>query len=322
MRRRHVIALVGGAIAWPLVARAQQPAIPVIGFLGMNPVSAYASRLDGLRAGIRDAGYVEGRTVAIEFRWADGPADLPELAAELVRRQVALIICSGNAATSAAKAATAKIPIVFSAADDPVRLGFVASFNRPGGNMTGVSLISGTLGAKRLELLRQLVPNPTTIAVLMNPKNPAESERDVHAAAQAIGQRTSVLQASTKAAIEEAFATLAREKADAILVSADAFFTAQRELLAELAVRYRVPAMYAWREFPEVGGLISYGTSLSSSYRQIGVYAGRILKGEKPADLPVIQPTAFELVINLKTAKALGLAIPDKLLALVDEVIE
>jgi putative ABC transport system substrate-binding protein len=321
-RREFITLLSSAAAAWPLAVRAQQPPVPVIGFLGMNPASGYASRLDGLRSGLRDAGYIDGHNVAIAFLWADDPTELPRLAAELVRRDVAVIICSGNTATGAAKAATAKIPIVFSGADDPVKLGFVSSFNRPGGNMTGVSLISGTLGAKRLELLRQLVPNPTTIALLTNPKNPAESGRDVQAAAQAIGQRTLVLRASTKGEIEEAFAALAREKADAILVNADALFTAEREILAGLAVRYRVPAMYPWREFAEAGGLVSYGTSLSYGYRQIGIYAGRILKGEKPAELPVIQPTAFELVINLKTAKALGLAIPDKLLALSDEVIE
>jgi putative tryptophan/tyrosine transport system substrate-binding protein len=321
-RREFITLLSSAAAAWPLAVRAQQPPVPVIGFLGMNPASGYASRLDGLRSGLRDAGYIDGHNVAIAFLWADDPTELPRLAAELVRRDVAVIICSRNTATGAAKAATAKIPIVFSGADDPVKLGFVSSFNRPGGNMTGVSLISGTLGAKRLELLRQLVPNPTTIALLTNPKNPAESGRDVQAAAQAIGQRTLVLRASTKGEIEEAFAALAREKADAILVNADALFTAEREILAGLAVRYRVPAMYPWREFAEAGGLVSYGTSLSYGYRQIGIYAGRILKGEKPAELPVIQPTAFELVINLKTAKALGLAIPDKLLALSDEVIE
>ncbi len=234
-----------------------------------------------------------------------------------------MIVSSGNAATRAAKTATSKIPIVFSAADDPVRLGFVASFNRPGGNMTGLSLISGALGPKRLELLRELVPNATVIAVLTNPKNPAEDNaRGEQATARAIGQRILVLNTSTVAEIEQAFAALVQQQADALLVTADALFTAQRELLVALAARHRLPASYAWREFAEAGGLMSYGTNLSHGYHQVGAYVGRILKGEKPPDLPVIQPTRFELVINLKTAKALGLQVPDKLIALADETIE
>jgi len=322
MRRRELIALLGTAAAWPLAVRAQQSAMPVIGFLGVAPASSYVSRLEGLRSGLRDLGYIEGSNVVFAFQWADSPAQLPQLAAELAKREVAVIVTSGNTATRAAKTATSSIPIVFSAADDPVKLGFVASFNRPGGNVTGVSLISGALGPKRLELLRGLVPNAMVIGVLMNAKNPAEDIRGEQAAARAIGQRIVVLDASSAAEIEQAFAAIARQRADALLVNADALFTAERELLVALAARYRVPAIYAWREFAEAGGLMSYGTNLNRSYHQVGTYVGRILKGEKPADLPVMQPTNFEFIINLRTAKALGLDVPDRLLALADEVIE
>ena len=324
LKRREFISLLGGAaVAWPLAARAQQPAMPVIGFLGIGPASANVSRVDGLRSGLQELGYVEGRNIIIDFRWADVPAQLPGLAVKLAQEQVTVIVSGGNSAASAAKAATASIPIVFSAADDPVWLGFVSSFNRPGGNMTGVSMISGALGAKRLELLREFVPNATMIAVLTNPNNPAEDKlRDEQATARSIGLRILVLDASTVGKIEQAFATIARQQADALIVNADALFTAERRLIVMLAARYRLPAIFAWREFAEAGGLMSYGTSFSYSYHQLGVYVGRILKGEKPADLPVMQPTKFELVINRKTAKALGLEIPDKLLALADEVIE
>jgi putative ABC transport system substrate-binding protein len=322
-RREFIAALAGAAAAWPLAGRAQQPALPVIGFLGIGPAAANASRVDGLRSGLQELGYVEGRNVIIDFRWADGAGQLPELAVKLAQAQVAVIVSGGNSAASAAKAATASIPIVFTAADDPVRLGFVSSFNRPGGNMTGVSMISGALGPKRLELLRELVPNATTIALLTNPNNPAEDNlRDEQATAQSIGQRIMVLDATTVGEIEQAFATIGRQQADALIVNADALFTAERQLIVMLAARYRLPAIFAWREFAEAGGLMSYGTSFSSNYRQMGVYVGRILKGEKPADLPVQQPTKFELVINLKTAKALGLAVPDKLLVAADQVIE
>jgi putative ABC transport system substrate-binding protein len=322
MSRREFIALLGTVAAWPLSARAQQLAMPVIGFLGVAPASSYVSRLEGLRSGLRDLGYIEGSNAVFAFQWADSPAQLPQLAAELAKREVTVIVTSGNTATRAAKTATSSIPIVFSAADDPVKLGFVASFNRPGGNVTGVSLISGALGPKRLELLRGLVPNAMVIGVLMNPKNPAEDIRGEQAAARAIGQRIVVLDASSAAEIEQAFAAIASQRADALLVNADALFTAERELLVALAARYRVPAIYAWREFAEAGGLMSYGTNLNRSYHQVGTYVGRILKGEKPADLPVMQPTNFEFFINLRTAKALGLDVPDRLLALADEVIE
>jgi putative ABC transport system substrate-binding protein len=324
MRRREFITLLGSAAAaWPLAVRAQQPAMPVISFLGIAPAASYASRVDGLRSGLRELGYVEGRNVVIAFRWAESPAELAELAAELAKREVAVIVTSGNAATRAAKAATSKIPIVFSAGGDPVKLGFVASFNQPGGNVTGLSNISGVLGAKRLELLRELVPKATVIGLLMNPNNPTEDNlRDEQAAARAVGQRILVLDASTVAEIEQAFAALAQQQAGALLVNADALFTSQRELLVALAARRRLPAIYAWREFAEAGGLMSYGTNLPHAYHQVGAYVGRILKGEKPSDLPVMQPTKFELIINLKAAKALGLQVPDKLIALADEVIE
>jgi putative tryptophan/tyrosine transport system substrate-binding protein len=324
MKRREFITLLGGAAAaWPAGARAQQPAVPVLGFLGNAPASGYASRLEGLRAGLRETGFVDGSSVAFEFRYAETSAQLPALAAELVERNVAAIICSGNYATRAAKAATSKIPILFSAADDPVKLGFVASFNRPGGNVTGLSLISGALGAKRLELLRAFVPKATVIALMVNPNNPAEGLlRDEQAAARDIGQRIVVVGAASAAELEAAFVALVRQNAEAILINADSFFTAEREPLVALAARHRLPAIYAWREFAEAGGLMSYGTSLRYAYHQIGQYAGRILKGEKPADLPVMQPTKFEFVINLRTARALGREVPDRLLALADEVIE
>jgi putative ABC transport system substrate-binding protein len=281
MTRREFITLLGGAAAaWPLAARAQQVRVPVIGFLSLAPASSAVGRVEGLRSGLRELGYVEGSNLVIEFRWAESPARLPALAAELVKRDVAVIVTTGNAASRAAKAATSTVPIVFSAADDPVRLGFVASFNRPGGKMTGLSLISGALGPKRLELLRQLVPAARTIAILANPNNPAEDNlRGEQAAAQAIGQRILVLDASTVAEIEKGFAALVEQQADAVLVNADILFTAQRELLVGLAARHGLPAIYAWREFAEAGGLVSYGTNLSHGYREMGLYAGRILKG-------------------------------------------
>jgi putative ABC transport system substrate-binding protein len=313
-RRAFIAALGSAAAAWPVVARAQR-AIPVVGWLGIAPASSNASRLAGVRLGLRDVGYVEGTNVVFEFRWAESLDQLPKLAAELVKREVAVIVATGNAATRAARTATSRIPIVFAAADDPVRLGYVVSFNRPGGNLTGLSLISGALGAKRLELARELVPNATVIAVLTNPNNPAAEGRDEQRIAHTIGQRVLLLNASAVSEIEQAFQTLARERAEVLVVNADAFFTAQRELLVTLAARHNLPAIYAWREFVQAGGLMSYGTSLFASYQQMGTYVGRILKGEKPADLPIMQPTQFELVINLKAAKAYGLDISPKLLA-------
>jgi putative ABC transport system substrate-binding protein len=323
MRRRDLISLIGAALIWARPARAQQSAVPVIGFLGLGPAAGSAGRLKGLAAGLQEFGFVAGTNAIMEFRWADKPDELPELAVDLVQRRPAVIVTSGNAATVAAKSASSEIPIVFSVADDPVRLGFVASFSRPGGTLTGVSLISGALGAKRLELLRELMPNARLIAMLMNPNNPAEAMiRDEQAKAVAIGQKILVATATNESELETAFAQIARERADAILVSADAFFTAHRDEIAALAARSRIPSIYPWREYAEAGGLISYGTSLADSYRQVGIYVGRTLRGVKPADLPVIQPTRIELVINLNTAKALSFEISPKLLALADAVIE
>jgi len=320
MKRREFITLLGGAAAWPVVARAQTA--PVIGFLGLAPASGNAGRIEALRAGLRELGYVEGGNLAIEFRWVENPDQLRQFAADLVQRRVAVIVTSGNVATVAAKSATSSIPIIFSVADDPVRLGLVASFNKPGGNITGVSLISGALGPKRIELLRELVPATTLIAMLVNPTNPAEAQRDEQAAASAIGQRFLVLTATAERDIEAAFATLVSQHAGAIIINADSFFTAHRDKIIRLAAQYKIPAIYPWREYAEAGGLMSYGTSFADSYRQLGVYVGRVLRGVKPADLPVTQPTRIELVINLTTAKALGLEISAKLLALSDAIVE
>jgi ABC-type uncharacterized transport system substrate-binding protein len=323
MRRRQFLGIVGGATAWPVVARAQTPTAPVIGFLGLAPASGNAGRIEALRAGLRELGYVEGGNLVIEFRWAENPDQLRQFAADLVQRQVAVIVTSGNVATIAAKSATSSIPIIFSVADDPVRLGLVASFNKPGGNITGVSLISGALGPKRIELLRELVRATNLIAMLVNPTNPAEAnQRDEQAAARAIGQRILVLTATAERDIEAAFATLVSQHAGAIIINADSFFTAHRDKIIGLAAHYKIPAIYPWREYAEAGGLMSYGTSFADSYRQLGVYVGRVLRGVKPTDLPVTQPTRIELVINLSTAKALGLEISAKLLALSDAVVE
>src|SRR5262245_46723 len=323
MRRRSFILLIGAAFAWPRAALAQRPAAPVIGFLGLAPASGSASRVEALRAGLREFGFVDGQNVGMEFRWAEKPDQLRQLAVDLVQRGPSVIVTSGNAATVAAKSANTEIPIIFSVADDPVRLGFVASFSRPPAALTGTSLISGALGAKRLELLRELMPNARLIAILTNPNNPAEAIiRDEQAKALAIGQQILVATATNEAELTTAFARIAGERADAILVSADAFFTARRDEIAALAARARIPAIYPWREYAEAGGLMSYGTSLADSYRQLGVYVGRVLRGVKPADLPMIQPTRIELVINLNTAKALSFEISPKLLALADAVIE
>ena len=325
MKRREFITLLSGAAAaWPLAARAQQPAMPVIGFLRSASLIDATHLVAAFRRGLKETGFVEGQNVAIEYRSADDHLDrLPALVADLIRRPVAVIV--GNiAAALAAKAATTAVPIVFVTGTDPVRDGLVASLNRPGGNVTGVSFLAGELGTKRLELLRQVAPRATTIAVLVNP-NSAETvaeRREVEVAAQAIGQQLIVLDVESVRDVEAAFATFVERGAGALLIGTGPFMNSHRERLAALAVHYRLPAIFSLREFPAAGGLMSYGTSITDGYRQAGNYVGRILKGEKPADLPAVQSTKFELVINLKTAKALGLEIPDKLLALADEVIE
>jgi putative tryptophan/tyrosine transport system substrate-binding protein len=325
--RRDFITLLGGAAAaWSVAARAQQQALPVIGHI--SAASPGRHLMTALRQGLAETGYVEGRDVVIEPRFAEGQYDrLPMMAAELVRRQVAVIIASPTPAALAAKAATASLPIVFGATDDPVKLGLVASLARPGGNATGVNIYIAEFGlsAKRLGLLRELVPGATRIAALINPKNAANAEavtKDVEAAASIIGSPIALVRASDSREIEAAFATLARDRADALLVGTDPFFYSRRLQLATLATRHAIPAVYTVREYPEAGGLMSYGTSLAEVFRQIGVYTGRILRGAKPAELPVVQPTKFEFVINLPSARALGLEVPPTLLARADEVIE
>jgi putative tryptophan/tyrosine transport system substrate-binding protein len=327
MRRRQFITLLGGAaVAWPLAARAQQLAVPVIGLLDTRSPDGMTDRLRAFREGLKDSGYVERENVAIEYRWAENQLDrLPELAAELVRRQVAVIAATGTSPALAAKAATATIPIVFIVGEDPVRLGLVASLARPGGNLTGVNLVSGELTAKRLELLREMVPGAARIVVLVNPAVATTTEttlRDVQLAGRAMGLQIQVLDASTIREIDAAFATFVRERPDAVFVGIDVFFNSRRAQLVNLASRHAVPATFVNREFPEIGGLMSYGSNIAGAFRQVGVYAGRILKGAKPADLPVVQSTKFELVINASTARMLGLTVPDKLLATADEVIE
>ena len=327
MKRRQFITLLGGAVAtWPLAARAQQPVMPVIGFLSIRPPGTDPHFLAAFHQGLKEAGYVEGQNVAIEYRWAEFKDErLPAMADDLVRRQVAVIVATGStAAASAAKAATATIPIVFGAGGDPVKEGLVGSLNRPAGNITGVTPFTYVLGAKQLELLHQMVPTASTIAVLVNQNN-ADSDaqlRDVQAAARKLGLRILALAVSSDRELETVFATLVRERAGALLIASDAFFTAHRVQLAVLTARHAVPAIYTLREFPMAGGLMSYAADLADTYRQLGVYVGRILKGTKPADLPVMQPTKFQLVINLKTARTLGLSVPDRLLVLADEVIE
>jgi putative ABC transport system substrate-binding protein len=323
VKRRDFIALIGGAAAWPLAARAQQPAMPVIGFLDVrSPDVMMEDRLRAFRQGLKDTGYVERENVAIEYRWADNQVDrLPELAAELVRRQVAALVTIGPVAGLAAKAATTTIPIVFIVAEDPVRLGFVASLARPGGNLTGVNIFTLELAAKRLELLRELVPGVARMAVLVT-ASAETTVRDTEAVARPLGLQIQVFNVSTILEIDAAFATFARERPDALFVAGDPFLSGRRVQLAQLAAFHRLPATYALRDYAEAGGLMSYGPSIKDAWRQIGVYTGRILKGAKPADLPVVQPNKFELVINAGTARMLGLTVPDKLLAAADEVIE
>jgi putative ABC transport system substrate-binding protein len=327
MRRRDFISLVGGsAVAWPLAARAQQPTMPVIGFLDARSPDGMTDRLRGFREGLKESGYVERENVAIEYRWAENQLDrLPELTAELVRRQVAVIATIAPPSVLAAKAATTTIPIVFVVNEDPVGLGLVASLARPGGNVTGINILTGELVAKRLELLRELVPGTARVAVLINPASATIAEstlRDAQAAARVIGLQIQAYNASSSQEINAAFATFVRERPDAFFVSGDPLFNSRRVQLAQLATFYRLPATYSLREFVEAGGLMSYGPSITDAFRQIGVYAGRILKGAKPADLPVVQSSKFELVINAQTAQMLNLTIPPSLLATADEVIE
>ena len=326
-KRRAFITLLGSAaVAWPRAARAQQTAMPVVGFLSGRSPGEAASAVDAFRQGLGEIGYIEGQNVTIEYRWAEGHYDrLPALAAELVARQVAVIAATGGEASGlAAKAATATIPIVFTMGGDPVELGLVVSLNKPGGNVTGVTFIVGDIATKRLGLLRQLVPNATTIAMLVNPNYPATSAevRDVQAAARTIGLEIDLLPASTSREIDAALATFVRKRPDALFVGGDPFLLGQRDQIASLAAHHAVPTTYPQREYVDAGGLMSYGTSVPKGYRQAGLYAGRILRGTKPAELPVLQPTNLELAINLKTAKALGLDVPDRLLAIADEVIE
>jgi putative ABC transport system substrate-binding protein len=326
VRRREFITLLGSAAAaWPVAARAQQIPVPVIGYLGNGSPEASANRVAALRKGLNQAGYVEGINLTIQFRWADNDdARLPELAADLVRRRVTVFVTANTSATVAAKSATATIPIVFNSGGDPVKLGLVASFNRPGGNITGLSGMTAELGAKRLGLLHELLPSASRFAMLLGPSNELV---EIHigvarAAAAAIGRQMEVYHANTGREIDAVFTLLMQNRIEALLVPPVQFFTDRRVQLATLTARHAVPAIYATRENTEVGGLMSYGPSIADQFRQIGLYVGRILKGEKAADLPVMQPTKFELIINLATARALGIEVPSTLLALADEVIE
>src|SRR6516225_10047850 len=325
MKRREFITLLGGATAWPLAARAQQPTVPVIGFLSSSALADRARYLPAFRQGLRETGYVEGQNVVIEYRWAQDQYNrLPDLAADLVRRQVTVIAAHDTSSAIVAKAATTTIPIVFVTGGDPVKLGLVASLNRPGGNVTGVTFVAAELGAKQLGLLHELQPGAVRIGVLVDPYFAVTQSfvSDVQAAALSIGKQIEVLEAPTGRDIDTAFASLAQKPVDALVVAPSPLLNNRRVQLVTLATYHRVPAIYSWREAAEVGGLMSYGTSLSDAYRQAGVYTGRILKGEKPADQPVMQSSKFESRINLNTAKAFGLSFPPGLLAIADEVIE
>jgi putative ABC transport system substrate-binding protein len=326
MRRREFIVGLGGATAWPLVARAQRPALPVVGFLNSASADKYAPMVAAFRQGLKETGYVEGQNVAVEYRWAEGQYDrVPAMAAELVRRKVAVIVANtpGNLV---AKAATTTIPIVFTISGDPVQIGLVASLSRPGGNVTGVAQLNVEVGSKRLQLVHELLPTASIIAVLVNPANPNTEGlvrvRDLQAAAHTLGLELHVLQASTEGDLNTVFATLVQVRPGALMIVADPFLLSQSEQLAALALRHGVPAIFQGHEFAAAGGLLSYGGGVPDSYRLVGGYTGRILKGEKPSDLPVQQSTRLELIINLKTAKALGLTIPETLLATADEVIQ
>jgi putative tryptophan/tyrosine transport system substrate-binding protein len=328
IERRQFISAIGGAsLAWPLAARAQQPAMPVIGLLGSASLALWAGRMRAFHEGLSETGYVDGRNVAIEYRWAEGRNDrLPALATDLVRRRVAVIVSPGSTpAALAAKAATSTIPIVFWVGGDPIELGLVASLNRPEGNLTGVTTVASEIGPKRLELLHELLPAATVFALLVNPTSPGlavSTSNEVQAAARAFGLQLHVLHASTDRDLDEVFANLIQLRAGGLVIGNDAFFSSQFEQLSALAIRQAVPTVYQFREFAAAGGLMGYGGSLTGAFHGAGVYTGRILKGEKPADLPIQQQTKIELIINLKTAKALGLTVPTALLVAADEVIE
>jgi putative ABC transport system substrate-binding protein len=326
IRRRQCIALLGSvAVAWPLAARAQQPALPVIGFLSGGSPAFYASRLDAIRQGLQHVGFVEGQNVAIEYRWAEGANDrLPLLAADLIRRRVAVLIANATASALAAKLATSTLPVVFLTGGDPVELKLVASLNRPDGNVTGVTFLVNKLVAKRLELLSELVPGATTLGMLVDPNNPnAQADmKDAQTAADKIGRQLLVLKIGSEADLDQAFATLVEQRISALFVAANANFIIWRDRLIALAAGHKIAASYTTRDFVLAGGLMSYGSDLREAYRQVGVYAGQVLKGTKPADLPVVQSSKFELVINASTARMLGLTVPPSLLAIADEVIE
>ena len=325
MQRREFISLLGGAVAIPLAARAQQSAMPVVGFLGTGSASSDDFRVTAFRQGLKDSGYAEGRNVAIEIRWADGQYNrLPQLAADLVGRSVAVIFAGPIAATLAAKAATSKIPIVFANGNDPVKFGIVASINRPNGNITGVSLLFNMLAAKHLELLHEMVPQAVLIGMLVNPSNPSAEvdSREIETAAKTLGRKLIMVSASTPEDIDAAFAKLAEQRIGALFIHADAYFASRYQQLAALARRYAIPTIFYIRDFVAAGGLMSYGPNIADAYRRAGVYSGRILSGEKPGELPVEQSVKVELIINLKTAKSLGLTVPMSLLARADEIIE
>jgi ABC-type uncharacterized transport system substrate-binding protein len=327
MKRRQFITLLGCTAAWPIVARAQEPGVPVIGFLSSASAEPTAYLLDAFRKGLSESGYIEGQNIAIEYRWADGQYDrLPDLATDLVRRGVAVIVATGAGGISAqvARRATSTIPIVFISAVDPIKSGLVASINRPGGNATGFIQFAPLLEAKRLQLLHELVPSAAIMGVLLNPTNPAAESQtaDVQTAARSIGRQIYVAAASSESEFEAAFTNLMRQRIGGLLVGADSYFNSRREQLVVLAARHALPAIYEWREFTAAGGLMSYGTRITDAYHQIAVYCGRILRGANPAELPVVQPTKFELAINLKTANVLGLMVPNALQLLADEVVE
>jgi putative ABC transport system substrate-binding protein len=325
MRRREFLGVLGSAAAWPLAASAQQSAVPIIGFLNTASPDAFVDRLRAFRQGLKETGYVEGENVAVEYRWAENQVDrLPALAADLARRRVAVLATFGNATAQAAKPVATTVPVVFAVGQDPVRMGLVASLARPGGNLTGINFLSNELTAKRLELLRVLVPGAVKVAVLVDPAVPPTETalREIEEASGTMGLRIQILNASSSGEINAAFATLARERPDALFVAPGFLFTSRRVQLAHLATFHKVPAAYQSREVVEVGGLMSYGANILDAYRQVGVYTGRILKGAKPADVPVAQSSKFELVINAETARMLGLTVPASLLSIADEVIE